>query len=175
MGRIMNMINASDIRVYLLLNRRLQCGFLDILMQGFTQLGSLIFAVVLPLFLYFSGRKDMVDLSVRIAAILVVSQILVQLVKRVVNRPRPFRVLENAIAKRPPTCKYSFPSGHTCAAFCLAFVLSNGLPGFGMIFFSIASMVGVSRIYLGAHYPTDVLVGYAAAYASFHLNTHLFF
>ena len=167
MVRVAHFIKARDIQVFLLLNRRLQCLFLDVLMQSFTQLGSFIFAIVLPLFLYFTGRRDLVDLSVRMAAILIVSQIIVQLVKRIVNRPRPFKVLENVIAKRPPTCKYSFPSGHTCAAFSLAFVLANGLPGFGTIFYSIASMVGLSRIYLGAHYPTDILVGYFTAYASF--------
>ncbi|MEA1961596.1 MAG: phosphatase PAP2 family protein [Bacillota bacterium] len=174
MGHIFSFISAGDRRVFLILNRRLQCLLLDIVMQIFTQMGSLMFVAILAMFFYFSGCRNLVELSGQLIAVLLISQVFVQVIKRMVNRPRPFRVLENAIAKRPPTCKYSFPSGHTSAAFCIAFALSSGIPGLSFVFFSLASMVGVSRIYLGAHYPTDVLVGYFTAYASFLLNARFF-
>ncbi|MDI6704814.1 MAG: phosphatase PAP2 family protein [Bacillota bacterium] len=88
------------------------------------------------------------------------------MIKRVVNRPRPYKTLENAIALKPPSCQYSFPSGHTCAAFTMAFVLANNMPEFGLAFYLLASMVGISRMYLGFHYPTDVLAGFLIAHLS---------
>ena len=52
------------------------------------------------------------------------------------------------------------PSGHTTAAFAGALVLAT-LPGWGLGAVSIACLVGLSRMYMGAHYPTDVLAGAA--------------
>ena len=55
---------------------------------------------------------------------------------------------------------YSFPSGHTASSFAAAWVLYRRLPKrFGIPALVLASLIGVSRLYLGVHYPTDVLFG----------------
>lgn len=164
MQRILNYIKKSDQSIFVILNRRLSCWFMDIIMQISTQLGSLAFAVILPVILYLTGRGSLIDLAYRMVALLILSQTIVQIMKRLVNRPRPFKVLDDVVAKNIPACRYSFPSGHTCAAFSLAFALAGGIPGLSTVVFSLASLVGISRVYLGVHYPTDVLVGYATAY-----------
>ncbi len=81
------------------------------------------------------------------------------LIKRGTKRLRPFennRAIAHLIA---PPDKFSFPSGHTAGAFIMAGVLGNFLPMLLIPLFLWAIVVGLSRIYLGVHYPSDVIAG----------------
>ncbi len=166
MSRIAWYVKNSEVQLFYLLNRKIHCYLLDVVMRGVTHLGSIGFSIMFPIVLFLSNSQQTRQLGLQVALALSLSQIVVQLVKRMVNRPRPYKALENAIAVKPPSCKYSFPSGHTCAAFSMAFVLSNSIPDFGFVFLLLASLVGISRIYLGFHYPTDVLAGFGIAHIS---------
>lgn len=53
----------------------------------------------------------------------------------------------------------SFPSGHTTTSFALAYVLARRHPSMGVFFYAVAALVAASRVYLGSHYPTDILAG----------------
>jgi membrane-associated phospholipid phosphatase len=78
-------------------------------------------------------------------------------VKSAVDRQRPEEHLEASV--RTPSSS-SFPSGHTLAAFCTAFVLSESPTGTATAV-GFASAVAVSRVHLRAHHPSDVLGGAA--------------
>ncbi|MGE3271598.1 MAG: phosphatase PAP2 family protein [Chloroflexota bacterium] len=80
-------------------------------------------------------------------------------IKAVFRRKRPFIDVVRAmvIGRRPDG--WSFPSGHTAAAFSGAWIVSTVWPKRAPIFFGLASCVGFSRIYVGAHYPGDVFSG----------------
>ncbi len=80
-------------------------------------------------------------------------------VKKFFRRKRPFIDLVRAtvVGRRPSS--FSFPSGHSAAAFAGAALLRRHYPRRAAAFYLLAVMVGFSRIYLGAHYPGDVVTG----------------
>ncbi len=96
------------------------------------------------------------------------------LVKKNVRRPRPYQHLKGVQALIVPPDEFSFPSGHTGAAFLLAVILSAALPAVTPWIFTWAFLVGLSRVYLGVHYPGDVLAGMALGILSANASLWLF-
>jgi undecaprenyl-diphosphatase len=81
-------------------------------------------------------------------------EILADLGKLVVHRHRPF---EHQIG--PSQRTHSFPSGHTTTAFAGATMLAWFAPRLAVPLYALAVLIGFSRLYLGVHYPTDVIAG----------------
>ncbi|WP_286237095.1 phosphatase PAP2 family protein [Neptuniibacter halophilus] len=82
------------------------------------------------------------------------------LLKNTIKRDRPCDSLP-VDAYIVPSDKFSFPSGHAAAAFVFAGLVAHFYPGFTELAYSLAVMVGISRILLGVHYPTDIAAGAA--------------
>ena len=89
----------------------------------------------------------------------IVSQVVFRLLKRMTGRERPYTVEPHCWSMLLPPDRFSFPSGHTMSAFAIAVSLGAYYPSLlvGMLF--CAASVGASRIILGLHYLSDVVVG----------------
>lgn len=99
-------------------------------------------------------------LAVLAAALAVAMSIMVFMsVKNLVGRPRPCEAGGGVSPMMAAPDKFSFPSGHTMTAFAVWGAFSVGLPFLSPAYLATAMIIGLSRVYLGLHYPTDVLVG----------------
>lgn len=79
--------------------------------------------------------------------------------KKLFKRPRPCDLLNNFSAYVTPHDKFSLPSGHTAAACLMASIVSHYYPSFALLAYTWAALIGLSRVMLGVHYPSDVLAG----------------
>jgi undecaprenyl-diphosphatase len=79
--------------------------------------------------------------------------------KKLFKRPRPCDLLNNFDAYVTPSDKFSLPSGHTAAAWLMASIVAHFYPPFAVLAYTWASLIGLSRILLGVHYPSDVIAG----------------
>lgn len=122
-----------------------------------TYIGSAIFGIIFCIISFFYFKTKI--LSIETATALIVSSLIARFIKVHVSRIRPYITLKNLYTRKIGIDNYSFPSGHTTAAFSIGVMLALSIPS--IAFFSIltAAAVGVSRMYLGVHYPTDVFVG----------------
>jgi undecaprenyl-diphosphatase len=84
-----------------------------------------------------------------------------QALKRSLGRARPDRAIVGFEALSGNPDRFSFPSGHTAAAFAVAVAFAGAPFGLGAALFLFAIGIAVARVYLGAHYPLDVAAGAA--------------
>jgi membrane-associated phospholipid phosphatase len=136
-------------------------GFLDVLFQLFTMLGEELVIIALLGFLYWCYDKKIGE---RVGITVFISLVLNSSIKTLFKRLRPFQVDSTIVNVRPQTSiGYAFPSGHTqgAATVFTATALWLKKKGFLIGAFVITFLVAMSRMYIGVHYLTDVLVGAA--------------
>ncbi len=133
--------------------------WLDRMMLGFTQIGSGFTALGLALILYlFSERLLFYELILGTLTLWLV----VELLKFLIHRSRPFIRLDQARIIGFPARGRSFPSGHTSQVFFMATLMSQHFQTgvwVAILLYAVAFFVAITRIYVGAHYPRDVLAG----------------
>ncbi|WP_417664030.1 phosphatase PAP2 family protein [Pseudidiomarina donghaiensis] len=81
------------------------------------------------------------------------------LLKRLLKRQRPYQRFPSFHAVIMAHDQFSFPSGHTTAAFLFAGIMSAYFPAWNSLFYVWAIAVGLSRVLLGVHYPGDIAAG----------------
>ena len=155
-------IMKGDIIGYKIVSTFLISDFATPIAKFITNFGGAIFLIILTILLLVVLKNKKVGLS--ICTNLVVVTILNQLLKRLLQRPRPteFRIIEEN--------GYSFPSGHSMVSMAFygyliyliyRFVKNKYLKWISIVLLSLLiCLIGISRIYLGVHYTSDVLGGF---------------
>ena len=149
-----------DAWVFAALNLRgYHSRWMDRAMWLVTQIGSMGFAALLAVSAYARGNhRFAIDFTLGTLTL----WLLVEMVKALTDRARPFNLLRETrvIGWRAPGL--SFPSGHTAqTCFTIALCISSFQLPLGIVvgLYGIAALVAFSRVYVGAHYPRDVLAG----------------
>jgi len=166
--------NEGDKYLFYYINQCLQCSILDRAMPWFTWLGSAAFALGFVLVATIIGREQTRLAGLQAMVALAGSHLIVRIFKSWVGRCRPYLTLPGARYLSRPWRDCSFPSGHTAASFSLAVVLALNFPFLTWPLVTAAGLTGISRMYIGMHYPSDVLGG-ATLGAVFAYLAHLWF
>jgi membrane-associated phospholipid phosphatase len=149
-----------DIWIFFFFNLRgYHAKWLDRVMWFATQAGNILTAILLAgLYFVFNNR----DVSVEIIWGTLTLLLLVETIKALTDRARPFHALEATRIIGWRERGLSFPSGHTAQSFFLITLLCHRFPfsvGATIALYTFAALVGFTRIYVGAHYPRDVIGG----------------
>jgi membrane-associated phospholipid phosphatase len=148
-----------DVRVFMLMNMRGYPRWLDRFMWLATQLGNMLVAIILA-FLLFIFNDHALALEIILGTLTL--WLLVEMIKTLSDRDRPFLTLENARVIGWKEKGDSFPSGHTTQIFFLMTLFIHGFQldvRASIVLYAVAALVGLTRIYVGAHYPRDVIAG----------------
>lgn len=154
-------IQGMDEAVLLWIQEGVRQPWLDPVVKVFTSLGNAgVVWIVLSIAMLFWRPTRRAGLLAGCA--LIFSLLFTNLgLKLIVTRPRPYTVMEGLIPLLTSGDPNSFPSGHTCAAFSAGLVWARTLPKPWMRRVAViqAVLMGLSRLYVGVHYPSDVLGG----------------
>ncbi len=126
-----------------------------------------VIALVLALFFLFFGiwkirSSKSSQIIFNVLAVVTITAIITLALKMLFQRgaPVPY-VIPWLEIKVPFAIQYAFPSGHTSRAFAFAWALSYQVPDKRVLLVSAAVLIGFSRVYIGAHFPLDVVAGAA--------------
>ncbi len=136
-------------------------AFMDRLMVFITSLGNggIIWIAITAVLLAFKGTRR-AGLASAFSLMLMLLTVNIA-IKPLADRIRPFAAetaLLRAVLVKPPT-DGSFPSGHTAAGFASSFAVILCNKKIGMLMLIPAFLIGISRLYLCVHFPTDVVFG----------------
>ena len=144
----------------LFLQESVRNPILDNIMIFITSLGNggmIWIAATIALLIPKKTRKAGVVSAVALLGSLIINN---NIVKNIVQRPRPFVTFTDLQIIIPIPSEFSFPSGHTSSSFAAAAVFYRHLPKkLGIPSVILAGLIGFSRLYVGVHYPTDVIAG----------------
>jgi undecaprenyl-diphosphatase len=129
-----------------------------------TWLSHYAFPILVALWIAVERKKAVLTLIGIVLAVALADSVSYRLVKQHVQRERPERVMPNVQLKTHSHSGDSFPSIHTSNIFAAAVVLRYMYPALRSFVFIIAFLIGYSRIYVGVHFPLDVVGGAIIGY-----------
>lgn len=156
----MSGLSALDTWTFLLINRTLQNPLFDVAMPILSAKRYFLLpaAVAILMLLTWGGRRMWVVLAAGVVA-LVLADLGANLIKAGFHRTRPCHVIPGVHLLAGCTRSFSLPSNHASNMFAIATVAWLGFRRWRWALLLLAAAVAYSRVYLGVHYPGDVLVG----------------
>jgi undecaprenyl-diphosphatase len=156
-GRFQRILSLDE--ALLLAFRRFHAPWRTAIARTFTHMGDAKSWTIAGLACLATFTPRGIHLGLRLGAATGIATLLSQALKRSLGRARPDTAIAGfeALATNPD--RFSFPSGHTAAAFGVAVAFAGEPRGLGPAALLFATGVALSRVYLGAHYPLDVAAG----------------
>ncbi|GIN66946.1 phosphatidylglycerophosphatase B [Bacillus sonorensis] len=148
-----------ECKMFLGMNSLFEQKALNRYFRSSTHLGGAFCTIFTSLALIVFGEGNIRLAGAAGALALLVSHLQVVLMKKLFPRKRPYMTLKQTKVLHNPLKDHSFPSGHTTAVFSVITPLIVFFPLLALLLIPVGITVGLSRIYLGLHYPSDVLAG----------------
>jgi undecaprenyl-diphosphatase len=158
-GSLLARFDHAEYRLCRRLNRGVQHTWVRVVFMTASRLGDGVvwYALMLALPLIYGAA------GLRVAAIMLVTSAvglaLYKFLKHTFVRERPFIRHAGISLAGAPLDRYSFPSGHTLHAVAFTWQACAAFPELGFVLLPLTLAIAASRVILGLHYPTDVLVG----------------
>jgi undecaprenyl-diphosphatase len=152
---------SIDVAIFYFFNHTLACGFLDKFFSIITNVNNwyIAYLILLGICFFKGGRKGKIAVLGILLLILFSDQIGANVIKEIFRRIRPCNVLPDARTILGCNGTYSFPSNHALNNFAAAFFFYKFFPKLKWLLFVTAALIAISRVYVGLHYPSDILGG----------------
>jgi undecaprenyl-diphosphatase len=159
----MDFILSLDKQLFLFLNHTLANPFFDKFFPFITEVDHwlLVYIIALTMLLWKGGKTGRLTVLALILTIIITDQLVSSVIKDAVGRMRPCHTIEEVRLLVNCGTGKSFPSAHAANNFAAAFVIYQFYKKNIWIFFTIASLMAFSRVYIGVHYPLDIIAGAA--------------
>jgi undecaprenyl-diphosphatase len=159
MNIILLSLSEFNTSLFYFINLGMENPLFNFIMPIITDLGDILFWAVACGLLFLSGGEKSKKIAILCLFSLLISFSMTLLLKYLIAEPRPYLVLNNVNTLHMED-NYSFPSSHAATAFAGSLILGRKY-GFLIPFIALATLIGFSRIYIGVHYPFDVIFGAA--------------
>ena len=147
-----------DTSLFFFINHGYHTDILDRVMLFLTNRSYILFIALIGLFCIKDWRKGIAVFLLAAMGFFVADGI-VDILKHLIERPRPCQVSHEVRLLVGCLTSYSFPSAHATTSFAVASIIGHYIRRAAVPAFIIAALVAFSRIYVGVHYPFDVIIG----------------
>lgn len=156
-----DILYSIDLTLFYFFNHTISTGFLDKFFSIITNVNNwyIAYIILLGILVTKGGRQGRIAAVAVILMIIITDQLQHKIIKEIFQRIRPCNALSDVLTPLGCTGSFSFPSNHATNNFAVAALFYRLYPKLKYPLFISASLIAISRVYLGLHYPSDIIAG----------------